>query len=512
MKNTLALIATILALSLEVCLGAPPPVLRNMFSTNAPGAPVVGLFQLNTASNETAIAVNTNQFVFTNGNLGLATNMPASRFIAYGKPGANNSAGAGQDSTDPTFIVYGANGGNGSTHGGQSSFSMAMGLYSGSGGDGTNGNAGSAQSIQIVSGNGGNGANSGGNGGYIQNTGGNGGNASTGGGGSAGQYLFQTGNGGSGFTHGGSGGQFDFSSGSGGRGTNGNGGSASNIRFVNPTGFTAAGGPGNLTGGSGAGFVVSGGSGGFGTNIGGAGGSISLGTGSGGGAKTNSGGASGSITLSMGNGGNSTLGIGGNGGNFSVTSGNAGSGVSNGLGGSIYLLPGTGRSNGVISLGVNSSGTTRGVVGFGTDRGWSPLNAFGDIQSTIAQTFDMTPGSTFYQITNFNFGVTNHFLISTNEGTLTNLFAGYYKCAIHANFDMSRNNQHLHGNLYTNGVQVPQIGFETDNVANVISVHGASSSIIYVPANTQFSIRLADFGTTVGIITNVHVGITITSP
>lgn len=168
---------------------------------------------------------------------------------------------------------------------------------------------------------------------------------------------------------------------------------------------------------------------------------------------------------------------------------------------------------GTTAIDPVASVNTNGVI-FGRAAGLqSPINAFGSLMLHANNSvMDLAVQNTFYQVTNYNTAVTNWFYGLSTEGSLTNLIPGYYGITLAATMDSTGNANHLHVHLFTNNVECDVIGFESDNLGgSAQSASGAGTGIVYAPAGTRFDLRVANKGST-GFITNVHTMLRIGAP
>ena len=521
------IILSLLTLAFSIFGQVPPPVLRNMFSTNAPGTTVLGRFELNTRSNEALLILNTNWMVISNGNIGIGV-FPTMLFQVQGNlTNLNNPSGNGINSTRWIDLTS-ENGGDGSASGGNAgSGQTAINLFrGGNGGIGTNGNGGGGAGVGIVAGNGGAANLTAGRGGHLDFNSGNGG-FGTNFGGNGGRIQFASGKGGASVTNAGrSGGDFSATGGDGGSSVLSSGGAASVVAFLSGNG-----GVGNLTGGKSGDLTFSVGTGGRGTNSGGQSGIISFQGGLGGNTTTNTGGHGGPIIFTGGNGGDSVLGYGGNASNINFTAGNGGAGVTNGDGGSIFLKPGTGRTNGNVYLGINSAGSASGNVfvfastNFNTTNaapiitnvpsGPTPTGLFGQMVFFGATNALALSGATT-DYTNFNsfFRVsTNGFIVNTNTGYLTNIVSGWYRVAYMVDIipNADNNNDELEVEIFTNS-QASEVGASRNTLLTAVEISMSDSTILYLPARTGISLRFRNVSDATSTIDIRHCTVSIGTP
>lgn len=158
-----------------------------------------------------------------------------------------------------------------------------------------------------------------------------------------------------------------------------------------------------------------------------------------------------------------------------------------------------------VPLGVAGMVTTSD----GVTAVWSnlPAPAWGALMlgsTTGASKLNLNPLNQHFTITNYSLIVLSNFTGSAAEGNLTNSLAGFYAVQFSLSTDSVGNQRHIHGHLATNDVHIVEIGYEMDNTTGGLNTSdGAAHGIVYLPANTRISHRIADSGAT-GFVTNVQ--------
>lgn len=140
--------------------------------------------------------------------------------------------------------------------------------------------------------------------------------------------------------------------------------------------------------------------------------------------------------------------------------------------------------------------STNGVLRVDPGGGLNQLGVYAELDMTATNIVVCAGASEVYtNVAGTGFGsmITNGFYGLATQGTLTNLYAGYYRITICMSY-LGANSTTYEGAFFTNAVEVERCAFKntTDNPARMRT--SSKTSTVYIPAGTRCSFKVQDFG------------------
>lgn len=140
--------------------------------------------------------------------------------------------------------------------------------------------------------------------------------------------------------------------------------------------------------------------------------------------------------------------------------------------------------------------STNGVLRVNPGGALNQLGVYAELDMTATNIIVCAGASEVYtNVAGTGFGsmITNGFYGLASQGTLTNLYAGYYRITICMSY-LGANSTTYEGAFFTNAVEVERCAFKntTDNPARMRT--SSKTSTVYIPAGTRCSFKVQDFG------------------
>lgn len=178
---------------------------------------------------------------------------------------------------------------------------------------------------------------------------------------------------------------------------------------------------------------------------------------------------------------------------------------------------GIGNTNGTITFMTSTNGTNRSdMMGVNASNLWvqtqmepnQPIACYGAMMMPLTNILAVGP-TAYTNVNGYSVLNTNWFACNTNTGTISNVFAGYYRITIDLSA-LAGNNETLEGCLLTNGVDSECISFYKQYDAAARWDSFSRTGTLYLPANCQCSLGIKT--TTAGNIAIRRAGINIGTP